>query len=393
MPFALDEVRKLGRSGHETFASDTFSFAPGGWSRFVSRRFETPSPRRAPLRFLEAVKRIVRQHSVELILPAFEEALLLARHVAELGTRLFAPSFETLHMLHHKVSFVELARKLDLRAPRTTVIENASALRDAVRRHETYLARPALSRGGVDLLTNRGPLAGALPIEDCQPTPQNPWILQPFVEGIDVCTFGIARRGALTAHVTYVHPREIEHSGGIVFESVHEPAALEITRRLVEATNYDGQISLDLMLTREGYVVIECNPRPTCGVCLLDDDEFCHAVFDAPGQAPFIAPAGRARKLVMALVRDMLLHSGSARLDLPHLRSSARDLYAEPGDWMPSLLQVLSYGHVLTSRAWRSGPHRPRTLLTRGYLEDVSWNWPISPSLVETAPSDVSSPD
>jgi hypothetical protein len=376
MPFALDAIRKLGRMGHTVYASDTFSFAPGNRSRFVTRGLVTPSPRFEPQRFVERIAELVRVHAIDVVLPAFEEALVLANHADLLGARLFTSGFETLHMLHHKVSFLERARKLGLPIPETTVTTSTSELAAAVRRHDAYFARPALSRGGIDLLTNHGPLAGALRVDDCRPTPENPWLVQPYVEGVDVCTYSVSRAGKLTAHVTYVHPRTIEHAGGIVLESVDEPEAQAIASRLAEDTRFEGQLSFDLKRTVRGYVLIECNPRPTSGICMLTDEEFARAVFDPPADAPTVAPPGRTRKLVFALLRDMLMHWREIPKDLPHVLSDAPDVYAAPDDVLPAVFQVLSYGHVLRSREPRGTPHRKGTRLVRGYLEDVSYDVP-----------------
>ena len=37
MPFAVDEIRKLGETGNEVTAVDTFSASPGSHSRYVAR--------------------------------------------------------------------------------------------------------------------------------------------------------------------------------------------------------------------------------------------------------------------------------------------------------------------------------------------------------------------
>ncbi|MBM4357732.1 MAG: hypothetical protein FJ096_06435 [Deltaproteobacteria bacterium] len=76
----------------------------------------------------------------------------------------------------------------------------------------------------------------------------------------------------------------------------------------------------------------------------------------------------------------MFLHWREIPRDLPHLVSSARDVYAEPGDAWPALFQVLSYGHVLRARSNGEHHHRKGTRLTRGYLDDVSNDEPPSPA-------------
>ena len=90
MPFALDEIRKLGKAGLAVVASDTFESAPGSHSRYVEESLVTPAPRREPEAFLRAVAEIVETRSVDLILPAFEEVFYLASDRGRLGAELFA---------------------------------------------------------------------------------------------------------------------------------------------------------------------------------------------------------------------------------------------------------------------------------------------------------------
>ncbi len=374
MPFALDEIRKLGRRGHHVYASDTFAGAPGNHSRFVTEALVTPSPRFEAHAFVATIGDVVRAKRIDVILPAFEEALILAKHAAELPTRAFIPGFDTLLTLHNKVTFVELARKLGLRTPRTTVVNDRRELRAAIRGYDSFFARPAFSRAGVRLFTDTGPLAGAVSIDEADPSPENPWIVQEYVHGVDVCTFSVVQAGRVAAHCTYVHPREIEHAGGIVFESVDEPEALGIAQQVAEATRYHGQLSLDLRRTREGFVLIECNPRPTAGVMLLPGHAFVDALFDHAAPRPRVARPGVRRKFSLALIRNMLLHWRDIPKDVEHLLSGARDAYAEPGDWAPALFQFLSYRQVSAYRQRTGAERRRPSDLMAAYVHDLSYD-------------------
>jgi glutathione synthase/RimK-type ligase-like ATP-grasp enzyme len=373
MPFALDEIRKLGRRGHEVYVTDTFRTAPGSHSCFATDAVMTPSPRFATDAFIATIRAVAKERRIDLILPAFEEALYLAQHAALLPTRAFIPTFDTLRALHNKVTFLELARKVGLRVPHTTVVNDERELRAALRHYDSFFARPAFSRGGLKLFTDTGPLAGTLQLEQCQPTRSNPWIVQQFVHGVDVCTFSVVQHGRIAAHCSYVHPREIEHAGGIVFESVDEPEALAIAQQIAAETRYHGQLSLDLRRTREGFVAIECNPRPTAGVFMLTSEAFVDALFDEAPAEPRVAPAGVRRKFSVALIRDMLLHPREVGKDLEHLLSGARDVYAASDDLGPAIYQMLSYSLVASYRR-HTRHHDRRTDLMAAYFHDVLYD-------------------
>lgn len=110
MPFAVDEIHKLGEAGNIVTAADTFAAAPGGHSRFAARHVETPAPTQAPEDFVTAVAGLIDQYQIDWLLPAFEEVFYLAAHRDRLGgaRELFFPDLATLQRVHDKVSFTEL---------------------------------------------------------------------------------------------------------------------------------------------------------------------------------------------------------------------------------------------------------------------------------------------
>lgn len=376
MPFALDEIRKLGKAGHHVVATDTFLTAPGMHSHFVDDWKITASPRYDRGRFIAQIREIVERQEINLVLPAFEEAFYLAWHADELSrhTNLFIPPFETLARLHDKAALVTLADSLSIPTPHTVVVDSQMALRRAIARFPRYFARASFSRGGVELLTNAGRLAGKLPVDECRPTPHNRWLVQEYVEGEDLCTFSIAHHGRITGHATYVHPRELENSGGIVFESVVDDDCLRAAEAIIRATCYHGQISFDFRRTADGVVMIECNPRPTAGVFVMSPETFCDALLDAEPRHTRIAPAGVKHMYSAALIRDMLLRWREIPADLRHLLSSAKDVYAERGDMLPAVYQLLSYSQIAAYKWSKPRSQRKSSDLAAGYFEDILWN-------------------
>jgi hypothetical protein len=376
MPHALDEIRKFGHEGHEVYATDTFRTAPGSHSRYVKASFITAAPTYDPERFLADIVAIVREHRIELIVPGFEEVFLIAKHLDSFAplTKVFCSSFDTLTRLHDKRAFVELARTLELAVPDTQTATTTDELARATAELPEYLARPAFSRGGVDLLTNVGPLAGHLPLEACVPTAERPWIVQRFVHGEDVCTFGVAHHGRVVAHAAYVHPKTIEHSGGILFESVAEPESLAIAQRIVEHLGYHGQISFDFIRTPGGLVLVECNPRATAGVTLMDSKRLVDAVLEPGDGPPYVVPAGVREQIASAILRDMLRDWHEIPSDLRALFSGTKDVYLQRGDMAPGLYQALSYSHVFAFRHRLHVKRHRHSDLVAAQFYDIAWN-------------------
>jgi hypothetical protein len=376
MPFALDEVRKFGRRGHRVFAADTFGAAPGAHSHHVAARLRVASPQHAPARFIADVKQILIEHRIDLLLPCFEEVFYLARHLPELAqlTQVFTSELDTLARLHRKSSFNALARQLGIAVPETIVVEDQVELLRALGAWRRYVARPAYSRGGLQLLTNTGPLAGALAVGACRPTRARPWIVQPYVDGTDVCSFSVSHHGRVVAHCAYVHPMEIEHRGGIVFESVAEPGTLDAVARLVEATGYHGQLGADFRRTADrSLVALECNPRPTAGVHMMADALLVDAVVAPSSGRVRVVPAGIRRKYNGAVLRDLVLH-GTRLGEHLALLLSRYDVDRKDRDRMPSLYQLLSYVLTLGTRARRHRAAPRGTSLMAAYFDGVEWN-------------------
>lgn len=376
MPFAVQEIRKLGETGHEVYAADTFSTAPGRYSRHVEKALLTPAPTDDPRAYVEAVSALAREHDIERLIPTFEEGFYLARYRDRLpdGVELFTAPFETLARLHNKAAFAELCAELEIPIAPFIVARSRAELAAATRAFDDgFFARPAFSRGGLDLLTDRGPLAGELELEDCSPSDRNPWLVQPFLRGEDRCSFAIAQHGRLVAHVAYVHPQTIEHAGGIVFESITDDDMSAVCRRIIEATRYHGQLAFDFIRGAHGLRVLECNPRATAGVAMLSASELAAAMSDALPRT-LVVPSGRRCKISVAIVRQMLRDWRRIPEAMRALLRGGEDLYATFDDPLPGLFQLLSYVHVLRYRVKRSAPWGKRSKLMAAYLHDLRWD-------------------
>src|SRR5262249_26896261 len=102
--FAPPLIQGFGARGIEVTAADSRWFSTGKASRHTARRVRVPRISRDPAGFLRVLLGEVRSRSYDLVLPAFEESLLLAeyRHVFEPFTRLLLPPFETMWQVHDK---------------------------------------------------------------------------------------------------------------------------------------------------------------------------------------------------------------------------------------------------------------------------------------------------
>lgn len=346
MPFALGMVRKLAAAGHQVYAADDYALSPGSHSKYLEGHFVYPSPRNATAAFVDELERIIDLNEISAVVPAFEEAFYISTRLDRLAARatIFTAPFATLARLHDKVAFQRQVAALGLPVPETVVATSGAELAEAVGRFDRYFARAAFSRGGVTLLTNTGPLAGVMRIEECSPTPQSPWLVQAFVDGETVCTYSTVHGGRVSSHLMYRIPRQWHHSTGIEFESIDASESLALVEPLVAELGYSGQISFDFIVTDHGLSYVECNPRATDGVLLMGSEDLSHALFD-PGDETYVLPPGEKLQLELAVLADGFSDQ------LRRLPQTVRDLARvhDAGDgWhdpLPTLYSALAIAH------------------------------------------------
>lgn len=380
LPFALGLIRKLASVGHEVHTSDAFAVAPGSHSKWLSGHTTTAPPATESEQFIADVDRYVADHEIERIVPAFEEAFYLATRHERLSQTadLFTAPFATLAKLHDKSTFTDLANELELPLPETVTCRSDGELKQAIDRWPQWFARAAFSRGGVGLLTNTGPLAGHTSVEDVHPTPEQPWLVQPFVDGPMLCTYSSIRDGRVIAHLCYRAPRQWQHSTGIAFETIDPGPSLEIVEKIAGATGYTGQMAIDLIDTGDGLSVVECNPRATDGALLLTDEEADAALgrpADEVPDSPILVEAGRSQQLDFAVFAQMFTESPKewprTIHDLIHVRGSDRGWH----DQLPNLYSLLTLGRSARLNL------RHRKALLAAMADDIAWDGELIPGM------------
>jgi glutathione synthase/RimK-type ligase-like ATP-grasp enzyme len=369
MPFAIGMIRKLADAGHSVYASDAYALAPGSHSHYLAGHFVTASPRDDTERFVADVERIATDNEIDVIVPAFEEAFYLATQHDRLShaARLYAAPFATLARLHDKAVFQALTTRLGLRTPETLVARSDEELRSQIERFPRYFARAAFSRGGVGLLTNTGPLAGHVAIEDCNPTPESPWLVQEFVDGPMLCTYTTFHDGTPTAHCTYRAPRQWEHSTAIQFLSVAGDETLRVARAIASELDYSGQMSLDFVDSDGELYLIECNPRATDGVLLVPDSDLAEGILDERRELTAVEP-GQEVQLDLAVFGQMFREGLREIPRSIHDIARVRDADAGWHDHMPTLYSFLAFAHHERLKL------RERKALFVAMSEDISWD-------------------
>ncbi|MFN0055310.1 MAG: hypothetical protein ACKV0T_24455 [Planctomycetales bacterium] len=277
--FAARLIQGLGSSGVEVTAADSHWLSVGKVTRQTHRRLRIPSLRHDPQGYLAVLQRELRSRRYDLLLPTFEEALLLAefREELEVHTRLLLPPFETMWRVHHKPSLYRLCCERAIPTPPTALPPNPRGLRHhvAALKFPVVLKLPAanncVGRAYCDNLPELEQRYAELYERETERGAGVPFVQQK-IDGDPIYTLMLCQRGQKLGEVIYRPLRTYPERGGTSAhrESIEHPAIAEQTARLAEATDWTGFLGLDFIVERTTGIpyLIDANPRANPAVHL-----------------------------------------------------------------------------------------------------------------------------
>lgn len=244
-----------------------------------TRWLRTPSLSRDPAGYLASLVRELKSRPYDLLLPTFEESLLLAefREEIESLTCLMLPPFETMWQLHHKPSLYELCCDLDIPAPLTMTRLNPSNLDEHVgdMPFPVVLKLPcsnnSIGREYCETMTELVERFHAVYSHETQQHAEAPFVQQK-IDGEAIYTLMLCHEGRKLGEVLYRPLRTFPENGGTSShrESIQHPRIAELTERLAAATNWSGFLGLDFIVDRADGTpyLIDANPRANPAVHL-----------------------------------------------------------------------------------------------------------------------------
>ncbi|MBY0123843.1 ATP-grasp domain-containing protein [Bacillus sp. S/N-304-OC-R1] len=274
-PVTLHLCRVLHESGHEVYASDSVSYALTKASNTIKDFFLFPSPKFQTENFISSLIDYIQARKIDLLIPTCEESFYISKYKEKLSLycEVFVGDFDKMMLLHHKFDFIQYVKELGFHTPKTIQCsaDNVQQIFDG----EIVLKRiySRFSDHVVFLHSN-----------DYEPGSfDSSWIAQEKIDGVQYCSYAIARDGKLLAHSVY----ETSFTAGIgatIAFSYTERKDIELfVRAVVKDLKFTGQISFDFIVNREDQAFpIECNPRSTSGLHLFDH-QIAESFFGDPG--------------------------------------------------------------------------------------------------------------
>ncbi|KAF1832168.1 hypothetical protein BDW02DRAFT_571318 [Decorospora gaudefroyi] len=246
-PVSLDLARQLHKAHHRVYTVDPMEFHICKFSWAVKKSKETPAPATDPAGYIEAVKKAIKQWSIDIIIPLHEEIFFLAEsNEPEIISRLYAPPFIELYQLHNKWEYTELLGRCGLDRPEAYFCTKPEDV-EALDRSRDWALKPVLGRsstGVQHIKPNK-----EVDYSSFELSPKNPHIAQEWLPGNRYCTYGVFRKGQMQAFCTYPVMETIDGSSSVFFEAVEHKEIEAYVRTLAEKLNLTGQLAFDMVET------------------------------------------------------------------------------------------------------------------------------------------------
>lgn len=348
-PIALDLARKLAASGNLVYLSDSTRTPLSRVSNSIQKFFYLPKPILCARSYVEHLNKIALENKIDIIIPTCEEIFYIARfkHLINAQTHVFCDDFDKLYQLHSKWTFHQKVHGFNILSPRTHLLENFQEVKRQIQNTENYVFKPVFSRfAAKTLLSPTLDVVKALAI-----SPPKPWIAQKRIYGKEYSSYSIAYQGELLLHSTYYCQYRAGKGAGIYFEPVNHEKIQNFVKAFVKKENFHGQISFDYMEDQNQCYVLECNPRATSGLHLIDNPEMVNNCF--LGKKTLTErPASNTKKM---LLFGMLLYALPKSLSLSKWKEvqrdyqNAQDVIFKKTDIWPSLYQFYSFFSILAT--------------------------------------------
>ncbi|MCZ6603215.1 MAG: ATP-grasp domain-containing protein, partial [Planctomycetota bacterium] len=352
-PATLDLARRFASAGHRVFVAESIRQHLCLHSRAVTRSHTVPWPRSRPEAYIEALVDIVKREGIDLLIPTCEEIFYIARdrERIEEHCEVFVDDLSRLDVLHNKFSFSNLAGRLGLKVPRTTLLSSRVAKLDGERevwqqlKEQRIVLKPVYSRFAAKTRI----LDQGFDLDGLDASIQ--WIVQEYIAGSQYSTYSIVREGKIVAHTCSKAIHTAGLGAGIYYLPVDKPAASRWVEALVQGFPFTGQIGLDFIEREDGELfAIDCNPRATSGVHLFRETPNLLGAFYGPLPASPFRQVRCPRMLALpmatyglASIRSVV-RLGAWLTDMVR----GRDVIFDVADPLPFLHQVLCFAYILS---------------------------------------------
>jgi len=375
-PAAIELARAFHRAGHTVFMAESLRGHLSQPSNAIKANFVVPAPRQNGDAFFIALKKIIEENKIDLLIPTCEEIFHIATRREEFPCAVFTESIKKLDRLHNKWLFIINAVEYGLSIPETMLITTLDTLFHAYAHWKELILKPIYSRFAARTLI----LPSLKQASSTLTYRSNAlWVAQHYIKGTEICTYSICHDGHVTAHTAYPSTFTAGQGATLVFQHIDHPAIYNWVKTFVRENQFTGQIAFDFIQTPDGQIyALECNPRATSGVHLLaSHPHFVEAFLNTSTDSSFRPQMGCITPIDSSsymLSSAMLIYGLPAAFKKNNLMKwiktffTSNDVVLDFKDPLPFLLQFRSLlSYMKLTREKGIGPIEASTF-------DIEWN-------------------
>jgi predicted ATP-grasp superfamily ATP-dependent carboligase len=262
---ARQVATQLSKAGHRVEVLTPDRLALTRFTRHVRRVHTVPPYGDAPFAWLDAALAVFAAGDFDVLLPTQEQVAVLSRSAQRLGVAGVAtavPPFEALAKVQDKLAAHATLGELGLPQPDATVVVSARELA-ALDRLPAFVKTPiGTATTGVHHVGDPTELAALVSALDAKDVFADGGVLvQCQVDGPLVMIQSVFANGHLLASHANLRVREGASGGASHKQSIDLPQVREHLERLGSRLGWHGALSADAILTEDGPVYIDINPR------------------------------------------------------------------------------------------------------------------------------------
>lgn len=269
---AIACLQSLGRAGHEIWIGGARDTTVAFSSRYPARRFTYPDPQRDTRAFLQWLREVARDGSVDLILPVSDATirpLMQLRREWSDGPAIVLPGDSAFECAFDKDRTYELAESVNVPVPASVLVRHTGEWRGQVVHALPVFVKPVRSKVWKD---GRGySLVPELAITEDELfaamerfLPLSPVQVQQYFPGEGIGIEVLCRHGEVVMHFAHRRLHEYPLTGGrSTYRQAIEPRPewLDAARRLMGALEWHGVAMVELKVNIDGYALMEVNGR------------------------------------------------------------------------------------------------------------------------------------
>jgi len=251
-------ARRVGELGHEVEVLSSSKLCLSRFTRHVQAVHAVPNFGAEPFRWLDVAMEIARARRVDLLFPTQEQVTVLSAQEKRLTVPTIAPPFSALRRVQDKISSSRTLAEISLPQPQTFEIGSADDLERA--RPFPVFVKRAISTASSGVRRADTPRELVVVANELGLGSER-LVAQAQAAGPLAMVQAVADRGRLIAYHANLRVREGVGGGAAIKKSIAISGLAEILDRMASALEWRGGLSMDVILTDSGPMIIDINPR------------------------------------------------------------------------------------------------------------------------------------